>query len=204
MLRTLARQAVASSSVIRQAALSILPAMAKMTSSAPVSIKASPEEVRNGKLSERNLEMAVRHMRQDGLVVVENAIDHKVLDKLNEKMVQDAILLRSRGDDSPFNYNKGNLQQDAPPVREYFDPSIFLSKVVYNVGCDHSLTDGRSTRNTYHIHRSWTSTKADVYVWKYRYASVRQYASTKAASSCRCRLPTSIISFCSSGECRVD
>ena len=102
--------------------------MTRVLNPAPVSIKASPQEVRTGKLSERNLETAVRHVLQDGLVVVENAIDHEVLDKLNEKMVQDAITLRSRGDDSPFNYNKGNLQQDAPPVREFFDPSIFLSK----------------------------------------------------------------------------
>ena len=101
--------------------------MAKTSSPQPVSIRASPEEVHNGKLSERNLEIAVRHVLQDGLVVVENAINHKVLDKLNKKMVEDAIMLRSRGADSPFNYNKGNLQQDAPPVREFFDPSIFLS-----------------------------------------------------------------------------
>ncbi len=129
MLRTLAREAVASPSFIRQAIPSMIPTMTRVTSPAPVSIIASPQEVRSGKLSERNLEIAVRRVLQDGLVVIENAIDHEVLDKLNEKMVQDAITLRSRGDNSPFNYNKGNLQQDAPPVREFFDPSIFLSKM---------------------------------------------------------------------------
>jgi ectoine hydroxylase-related dioxygenase (phytanoyl-CoA dioxygenase family) len=99
-----------------------------MTSAGPVSIKASVEERQKGKLSERNLEIAVRSVLKDGLVVVENAIDHQVLDELNKKMVADAMVLRDRGDNSPFNYNKGNLQQDAPPVRKYFDPSIFLSK----------------------------------------------------------------------------
>lgn len=90
-------------------------------------IKASPEEVRQGRLTEQHLELAVRHTLEDGLVVVENAIDHAVLDYLNEKMIEDAIVLRSRGKDSPFNYNQGNLQQDAPPVRKFFNPSIFLS-----------------------------------------------------------------------------
>lgn len=67
------------------------------------------------------------HLHRDGLVVVENAIPHDHLDLLNEKMVQDARMLQARGDDGPFNFNQGNLQQDAPPVAEFFQPSIFTS-----------------------------------------------------------------------------
>ena len=93
----------------------------------PTAITASLDEVQQGRLTERSLEIAVRAVLQDGLVVVENGISHDVLDKLNEKMVQDAKYLQSLGDQGPFNYNRGNLQQDAPPVREYFDRSIFLS-----------------------------------------------------------------------------
>lgn len=92
------------------------------------SIRASQEEVRVGRLTERNLEQAVRGVHEDGLVVVENAIPHKQLDRLNMKMVNDAMYLADLGENSPFNYNKGNLQQDAPPVEEYFEPSIFLSE----------------------------------------------------------------------------
>lgn len=92
------------------------------------SIKASADEVRQGRLTERNLELAVRHLFEDGLVVVENVIGHDVLDHLNHKMVEDAMLLSGRGENSPFNYNRSNLQQDAPPIREYFDPSIFFSE----------------------------------------------------------------------------
>ena len=102
-------------------------------SAQPCSIKTSEDEVRSGRLTEQNLELAVRHIHHDGLVVVENVINHEVLDRLNEKMVKDALALRSRGDKSPFNYNKGNLQQDPPPVREYFDRSVFLSKWEVNV-----------------------------------------------------------------------
>ena len=92
------------------------------------SIHASEDEVCAGKLTERNLEQAVRSILEDGLVVVENAIAHHHLDKLNTKMFEDSLYLSGLGEGSPFNYNKGNLQQDAPPTKKYFEPSIFLSK----------------------------------------------------------------------------
>ncbi|KAF4185849.1 hypothetical protein CNMCM7927_006274 [Aspergillus lentulus] len=81
----------------------------------------------NGQLSPQNMEIAIRSLYHDGLVVVENAVPHAVLDRLNEKMVQDAYTLQSRKDNSPYNYNRGNIQQDPPPVKDYFDPDIFLN-----------------------------------------------------------------------------
>ena len=92
------------------------------------SIKVSAGESKEGRLTERNLELAIRHLLQDGLVVVENVIEHDVLDKLNTKMVADARLLSGRGENSPYNYNKSNIQQDAPPIARYFDRSIFFSE----------------------------------------------------------------------------
>ncbi|KIW80804.1 hypothetical protein Z517_07421 [Fonsecaea pedrosoi CBS 271.37] len=102
---------------------------AKSLHAQPASIQATLTERSQGKLSEQNLERAVRQVHHDGLVIVQNAIDTGVLRKLNEKMVKDAFELRSRGEHSPFNYNKGNLQQDAPPVKEYFHPEIFLNPI---------------------------------------------------------------------------
>lgn len=66
-------------------------------------------------------------MHEDGLVVVEDVVPHEHLDFLNRKMVHDAQVLQSRGENGPFNYNKGNIQQDAPPVAQYFFSSIFAS-----------------------------------------------------------------------------
>lgn len=71
----------------------------------------------------------MRSLHQDGLVVVENAIPHDCLDRLNEKMVADAYILQAKKEDGPFNYNPGNIQQDAPPVRKHFDPRIFMSEL---------------------------------------------------------------------------
>lgn len=94
----------------------------------PMVVRPSKVEVNKMKLDERNLELAVRHMHQDGLVVLEDVVPHDDLDFLNAKMVQDARTLQARGENSPFNYNQGNLQQDAPPVAKYFLPSIFASE----------------------------------------------------------------------------
>lgn len=101
--------------------------LGKLTSH-PTSIRPSRDEIKYARLSPQNLEVAMRSLHQDGLVVIENAIPHDCLDRLNKKMIEDAYSLQSRKGDSPFNYNPGNIQQDAPPAREYFEPSIFMSK----------------------------------------------------------------------------
>lgn len=94
----------------------------------PAVVRPSPSEVRSKSLDERNLEIAVRHLHKDGLVVINDVVSHDDIDHLNAKMVADARILQARGDKGPFNYNQGNLQQDAPPVSKYFSPSIFCSK----------------------------------------------------------------------------
>lgn len=93
----------------------------------PTVIRPSVQEIEEKALNARNLEIAVRHVHVDGLVVVEDVVPHEHIDRLNTKMVEDARILQARGEDGPFNYNQGNLQQDAPPVSEFFFPSIFTS-----------------------------------------------------------------------------
>ena len=95
--------------------------------STPAVITPSASEIETLTLSERNLEKAVRHVHKDGLVVVNGVVPLAKLDFLNSRMVQDARALQARGEDGPFNYNLGNVQLDAPPVAEYFEPRIFTS-----------------------------------------------------------------------------
>lgn len=99
-------------------------------SSQPVSINPSAVEIRNSKLESRNLEIAVRQIYLDGLVVVEEVIPHAEINHLNSKMIEDARILRKMKEKGPFNYNQGNLQQDAPPIGEFFHPAIFMSKLL--------------------------------------------------------------------------
>ncbi|TLS30620.1 hypothetical protein PpBr36_03828 [Pyricularia pennisetigena] len=107
--------------------------LSQKPSNGPAVIKPSAAEIKNNTLSARNLELAVRHLHADGLVVVEDAVPHPDLDALNAKMVPDARYLQSLGEDGPFNYNQGNLQQDPPPVAEYFFPSIFTNKIATQI-----------------------------------------------------------------------
>ncbi|KAL6915828.1 hypothetical protein FSST1_007323 [Fusarium sambucinum] len=99
----------------------------------PGVVQPSSQEVKNLTLDSRNLEKAVRHMHKDGLVVVEDAVPHQDIDLLNKKMIEDAQVLQARGDKGPFNYNKGNIQQDAPPVIEFFKPSIFTNRIASQI-----------------------------------------------------------------------
>jgi hypothetical protein len=92
----------------------------------PISIRTSPSEVDKGKLSQRNLEIATRALQHDGLVVLENVISHDILDKLNVKMVEDAYELQGRKN-CPFNYHKGNIQQDPLLTKEHFFEEVFVS-----------------------------------------------------------------------------
>ena len=65
----------------------------------PVSVKVSQEELTSGKLSQRNLEIAIRALHHDGLIILEDVIpDHAYLDHLNQRMVEDAIKLKGMGD----------------------------------------------------------------------------------------------------------
>lgn len=102
-------------------------------SSQPITVKPTPEEISSRSLGPRNLELAIRSLHRDGLVVIANAIPHEDLDHLNTKMVQDGRTLQARGKDSPFNYNPGNIQQDPPPSREFFSESIFLNPIAGQV-----------------------------------------------------------------------
>ena len=97
------------------------------TTTGPAVVRPSAEEVKKCGLNARNLEIAVRHIHRDGLVVIDKVVPHADIDRLNTKMVEDARTLQGRGDDGPYNYNLGNLQQDSPPVAEHFYPSIFSS-----------------------------------------------------------------------------
>jgi hypothetical protein len=92
--------------------------------STPISITPSTAEIKNGALSQRHLEVAIRALVRDGLVVLENMIEHEVLDRLNEKMVQDAYEPKLTNWHS-FNYNKGNIQQDPPMTEEWFSRDIY-------------------------------------------------------------------------------
>lgn len=148
-------------------------AQTRWLSSTPIVINPSKPETTNGALESRNLEKAVSAIHRDGLVVVENVFPHDILDHLNKKMVEDARTLQARGEDGPFNYNLGNLQLDAPPIAEYFNPAIFARMYSPSVAthispvsgyCPSHLADAnsRSDRHADHLGGAWSPSQMDV------------------------------------------
>lgn len=139
-------------------------------SSLPVTISPSKDEVDHLQLSPQNLEIAIRSLHKDGLVVIENVVGHASLDALNKVMIRDAYALRDKPD-SPFNYNPGNIQQDPPPVLEHFHKQIFLSESNQYWHKIHYLTLTRSGCIAGHFYLSWATSKMDILLRKYSDAS---------------------------------
>jgi ectoine hydroxylase-related dioxygenase (phytanoyl-CoA dioxygenase family) len=90
-----------------------------------LSLKISPEELRSGVMDPAHLEAAVRAVREDGFVVLEDVVDLGHIAILRERMLEDLDTILARPD-APFNWNKGNVQQDPPP----FPPFIFRDVLV--------------------------------------------------------------------------
>lgn len=102
--------------------------MSARLSSTPISVIPSDAELKDGLLNQRNLEIAVRAIARDGLVVIEDMVDDTTLDSLNVKMVEDAYKLQA-SKNSPYNYNKGNIQQDPPMTKKWFSEKIYTSQL---------------------------------------------------------------------------
>lgn len=70
----------------------------------PKAIVLTDEERNSGVMSDMKLYEAIEAFFTDGLVVVENAIDTTIIDKLNERMLQDTEKLLSGNGEIHFKY----------------------------------------------------------------------------------------------------
>jgi ectoine hydroxylase-related dioxygenase (phytanoyl-CoA dioxygenase family) len=90
-----------------------------------LSIKITPEELRGGVMDPAHLEAAVKAVREDGYVVLEDVVNLEHIAVLRDRMLEDLEMILARPD-APFNWNKGNVQQDPPP----FPPHVFRDVLV--------------------------------------------------------------------------
>ncbi|KAJ1302005.1 hypothetical protein OPQ81_000840 [Rhizoctonia solani] len=95
-------------------------------------LKPSTSERAAGRLGPANLLLALETLHQDGIVGIEGVVDENHLDALNARMVPDAYTLRDMKD-SPYNYNRGNVQQDPPPEPSLFFHDVFLNSFAIQV-----------------------------------------------------------------------
>jgi ectoine hydroxylase-related dioxygenase (phytanoyl-CoA dioxygenase family) len=85
-----------------------------------VVVKPTVEEHAQQRLSPESLATALAAIETDGFVVLEDVVDLAHVELIRDRMLEDVQLLINRPD-APFNWNRGNVQQDPPP----FPPYIF-------------------------------------------------------------------------------
>ncbi|CAE6461781.1 unnamed protein product [Rhizoctonia solani] len=96
------------------------------------SLTPSASERAEGRFGPANLLLALETLHQDGILAIEGVVNEKHLDALNARMVPDAYALRDMKD-GPYNYNRGNVQQDPPPEPSLFFPDVFLNPFAIQV-----------------------------------------------------------------------
>ncbi len=89
-------------------------------------IEFSPEERESGQAALTTIEAARAAIMMDGFVVLKGVVDSEHIRILREKMLEDLPTWLARTD-TPFNFNRANVQQDPPP----FAPYLFFD-VVFN------------------------------------------------------------------------
>ena len=89
-------------------------------------------ELTNGKMFQAHLDRAVKAIRDDGFVVLENVVAHAHLDRLHKKMTADLKALM-KAKVLPINFTKGHFQQDPPPFAPYVFRDVATNPFVTQV-----------------------------------------------------------------------
>ncbi len=82
-----------------------------------------------GKLAAGRLEEAVQAVRQDGFVILHDLIDPAILAPIRDRMLEDVARILARKD-IPFNFNRGNIQQDPPPFPPFLSREVLCNEIV--------------------------------------------------------------------------
>ena len=97
-----------------------------------ITIPLSSTERNCGTMTPEHLDAATRAMREDGFVVLQDVVDLEHIAILRDKMIEDVAILQARTD-APFNWNAGNVQQEAPPFAPYLFRDILLNEMAIEV-----------------------------------------------------------------------
>ncbi len=95
-------------------------------------ISPSPAEKASGVLNEENLARAVEAVLEDGIVVLVDVVSQESISVLKEKSLADAEALLSRKD-VPFNWSRGNIQQNPPPFAPYLFRDVLVNNLAISV-----------------------------------------------------------------------
>lgn len=97
-----------------------------------VSVNPSNSERINQRLSAENLAKAVDAIETDGFFVLEGVVDLDHVACIRDRMLEDVERLVNRRD-APFNWNRGNVQQDPPPFPPYLFEDVLSNEFAIQV-----------------------------------------------------------------------
>lgn len=97
-----------------------------------VEIDVSSEELTAGKLNPSKLEAALSALKTDGVVVLKDIVSPASIAALKERTLIDLEALLNRKD-APFNWTKGNVQQDPPRSSPYLFRDVLVNDIVISV-----------------------------------------------------------------------
>ena len=97
-----------------------------------ITIPISAQEITSQTMTPAHLAAATRAVREDGFVVLQDVVDLEHIAILRDKMIEDVEKLQARAD-APFNWNAGNVQQEAPPFAPYLFRDILLNDMAIAV-----------------------------------------------------------------------
>jgi hypothetical protein len=90
------------------------------------------QEIQTGKINTEHLQEAVHTLQAEGYVILDQLIDPQHMATLRDKMLEDVAKILQR-DDVPFNFNRGNIQQDPPPFPPYLFKDVLLNDIVIDI-----------------------------------------------------------------------
>ena len=115
-----------------------------------VELKVSSDELAAGRLSPDRHDRAVKALKEDGVVVLADVVSQEAIDILRERAFEDIEKLLARKD-APFNWIKGNVQQDPAPFPPFLfrevlvnDLAISVTKAILGAGMRNGFYSGNT------------------------------------------------------------
>ena len=92
-----------------------------------MNISLTSTEQSSGELAKDNLANAIEAIRKDGYVIIEQVVDHAILDALKTRMDEDSAKLIEAQKWGGAGRIHGHLQQGPPPFAPFLSPDILVN-----------------------------------------------------------------------------
>jgi len=103
-----------------------------MSTEQPIAVRPTRAELERGELDAGRLATAVQALKEEGIVVLHDVVNVEHLAVLRERVLADVEKFINRPN-APFNWNRGNVQQDPPPFPPFLFRDVLANDLVIQV-----------------------------------------------------------------------